>query len=148
MLKIVIDTNALIDASADFYHFANRIVDLVISGNIEAYANRGTLRENKLLVDEKITDEGYLKKLEYYFDVVKPVETTQHLEIVEEDPQDNKILESAVNCGADFLITSDRHLLKLEKYRGVRIVRPGAFWQIYEEEGEHGWQKWLKSFIG
>lgn len=147
MLKVVIDTNLLIDGSQDFYNFGNRIIDLVISGNIEAYANRGTMRENKLLVDEKITDEGYLKKLEYYFDLVKSVETTQHFQIVEEDPQDNKILESAVNCRADFLITSDRHLLKLEKYRGVRIVRPAEFWHIYEEEGESGWQKWLKSFI-
>ncbi len=120
MYKIVIDTNLLIDGAEDFYHFGNRIIDLAISGNVEAFANRATLAENRLMARKKIDDEGYLKKLQYFFDVVKPVESAGHLDIVE-DPQDNKILESAVGCGADFLITSDRHLLKLEKYKTYKV---------------------------
>ena len=146
MLKVVLDTNVLIDASEDFYRFANRIIDLVIAGQIEAYANRGTLRENIFLVQKKISDEGYLKKLEYFFDLVKPVAAGERLNVVE-DREDNKILESALACRADYLITSDRHLLKLEKFKGVKIVRPNEFWMRYEEEGESGWQRWLKSFI-
>lgn len=145
MLKVVIDTNLLIDGSQDFYNFGNRIIDLAISGSIEAYANKGTLRENKFLAGKKINDEGYLKKLEYFFDIVKPIKTIDRLDVVE-DKQDNKILESAVGAGADYLITSDHHLLKLEMYEGVRIVRPGAFWQIWEDEGE-GWINWLGNFI-
>jgi predicted nucleic acid-binding protein len=78
--------------------------------------------------------------------LVKPVETIKHLQVVE-DRADNKILESAVAVDADFLITSDRHLLKLEKFRGIRIVRPAEFWSRYEDEGE-GWIKWIKDFIG
>ncbi len=148
MLKIVLDTNALIDASSDYYHYANRIIDSVISGNIKAYANRGTLRENNLLAARKISDEGYLKKLEYFFAIVLPVESPDQLEVIDEDPQDNKILESAVAAGADYLVTSDRHLLKLEKYKGVRMVTPRQFWNIYEDESESGWHKWLKNFIG
>ncbi len=146
MLKIVIDTNLLIDGVEDFYNFPSRIIDHVISGNLEAYANRSTLRENKLLASRKITDTAYLKKLEYFFELVKPVETPDRLEVVE-DRDDNKILESAVAAGADYLITSDKHLLKLEKYRGTRIVRPAEFWSRWEEEGEGGWQKWLSNFI-
>jgi putative PIN family toxin of toxin-antitoxin system len=145
MLKLVIDTNLLIDGADDFYNFGNRIIDLVISGNVEAYANKATLAENRLLSRQKITDDGYLKKLHYFFDVVKTVNNIPHLDEVE-DPDDNKILESAVGCHADYLITSDRHLLKLEKYKGTKIVRPGEFWSRYEDEGE-GWAKWLKSFI-
>ena len=146
MLKIVIDTNVLIDGSNDSHHYANRIIDLVISGNVQAYANKRTLRENKFLVFQKITDPGYLKKLEYFFDLVQPVENTKRINVVE-DSEDNKILESAVAAHADFLITSDQHLLKLKKYQGVKIVRPEAFWQEWEEEGESGWLKWLKNFI-
>ena len=145
MLKIVIDTNALIDASDDFYHYANRIIDLVISGQVEAFANRSTLRENKLLAGRKISDEGYQKKLEYFFDVVKPAENIERLDVVE-DPEDNKILESAVGSRADYLITSDWHLLKLEKFEGVKIVTPAGFWRAYEDEGE-GWMKWMRNFI-
>ena len=145
MLKVVIDTNLLIDGASDFYHYGNRIIDLVISGQVQAYANRGTLRENKFLAGKKITDEGYQKKLEYFYDSLKTVPNIDRLDVVE-DREDNKILESAVACGADFLITSDRHLLKLEKYKGIRIVRPAEFWHRYEDEGE-GWAKWLMNFI-
>ncbi len=147
MLKIVIDTNLLIDGVEDFYNFPSRIIDHVISGNLEAYANPSTLRENKLLAHRKITDSAYLKKLEYFFDLVKPVEAGERLNVVE-DQEDNKILESAVAADADYLITSDKHLLKLEKYQGTRIVRPAEFWSRWEEDGEGGWQKWLSNFIG
>ena len=147
MLKIVLDTNLLIDASSDFYHFANRIIDLVIGGQVEAFANRQTLRENKFLAGLKIDDEGFQKKLEYFYKAVKLVEGMDDLDAVEDDAEDNKILASAVACRADFLITSDRHLLKLEKFRGTRIVRPDYFWQIWEEEGDGGWMRWLESFI-
>ena len=145
MLKVVIDTNLLIDGSSDFYNYGNRIIDLVIGGQIEAYANRATLRENIFLTNKKISDEGYLKKLEYFFDSIKPIKNYERLTVVE-DKDDNKILESGVASGADYLITSDRHLLKIEKYKGVSIVRPAEFWSIYEDEGE-GWTKWIRNFI-
>ena len=145
MLKVVIDTNALIDASSDFYHYANRIIDLVIAGQIEAYANKKTLRENRFLVQKKILDEGYLKKLEYFFQIVKPIDDIELSKVIE-DPEDNKILASAVASDADYLITSDRHLLQIEKFKSIRITTPGGFWKIYEDEGE-GWQKWIKNFI-
>lgn len=145
MLKVVIDTNLLIDGSSDFYNYGNRIIDLVIGGQIEAYANKATLRENKFLANKKIPDEGYLKKLEYFFDTIKPVNNYERLDVVE-DSDDNKILESAVGSRADYLITSDRHLLKIEKYKGIKIVRPAQFWSIYEDEGE-GWAKWIRNFV-
>jgi uncharacterized protein len=145
MYKVVIDTNLIIDGSEDFYHYGNRIIDLVISGQIEAFANSATLRENKFLVNKKITDEGYLKKLNYFFETIKPVDDAERLDVVE-DRDDNKILESALNSNANYLITSDRHLLKIENYKGVKIVRPSEFWSIYQDEGE-GWSSWIKNFI-
>ena len=147
MLKVVIDTNLLIDGASDFYNYGNRIIDLVIGGQVEAYANSSTLRENKFLANKKIEDLGYTKKLEYFFATIKPIADIERLDVVE-DKEDNKILESAVASQADYLITSDRHLLKLEKYRGVKMISPSAFWRLYEDEGDVGWQSWLKKFIG
>jgi uncharacterized protein len=144
-MKVVIDTNLLIDGALDFYHYGNRIIDLVIAGQLEAYANKKTLRENKFLAYKKIDDEGYMKKLEYFFNIVKPINDISALDVVE-DREDNKILESAVASDADYLITSDHHLLKIEKYKGVKIVTPAGFWRLYQDEGE-GWAKWLRDFI-
>lgn len=146
MLKVVIDTNLLIDAEGDFYSYASRIIDAVIAGNITAFANRATLQENKFITPQKISDQNYLKRLQYYFDSVQLVDSIRRLNAVE-DSEDNKILESAVAADADFLITSDQHLLKLEKYKGIKIVNPVQFWNIYQDQTGDGWTDWLKKFI-
>lgn len=146
MIKIVLDTNTLIDGSTDDYNYCNRIINEVIAGDVQAFANRSTLKENKLLVSQKVTDPGYLKRLEYFFDLVHPVERLK-VDLVYDDPEDNKIIGSALASQADFVITSDHHLLKLEKVEGVNIVSPAQFWQRYEDQGDTGWRKWLSDFV-
>ncbi len=144
MLKVVIDTNLLIDGSSDFYNYSNRIIDAVVAGHVQAYANSATLRENKFIAPKKLSDPNYINKLNYFFDLVNQVESIDRLDVVE-DPQDNKLLESAIAADADFLVTSDRHLLKIENYNGIKIVSPTEFWNIYSED--HGWVNWIKNFI-
>ena len=59
------------------------------------------------------------------------------------DPEDNKILESAVEAKADYLISSDNALLELKKYKHVRIVTPVEFWSKYKDQGDSKWLEWI-----
>jgi len=145
-MKIVLDTNLLIDGSSDVYNYGSRIVDEVLSGKLQAFANRATLGENRLIARQKISDKNYLNKLNSFFDCVNLVETRNYLDVVE-DHDDNKILESAVESDSDYLITSDNHLLKLGQYENVKIIPPSQFWGIYQEENGSGWANWIKDFI-
>lgn len=43
------------------------------------------------------------------------------------DPQDDKILELAVNGRAEIIITGDRDLLALHPFQGIQILSPAAF---------------------
>ncbi len=43
------------------------------------------------------------------------------------DPDDNKYLELAVSVGASVIVSSDRHLLDLNPWRGVMIIRPAEY---------------------
>lgn len=43
------------------------------------------------------------------------------------DPKDDKILEVAVNGGADAILTGDKDLLELHPYLGISILSPGRF---------------------
>ncbi len=49
-----------------------------------------------------------------------------HLRIVAHDPYDDRVLECAVAGHADYIVTGDKHLLKLVSYNTIRIltVRP------------------------
>jgi uncharacterized protein len=144
-MKVTIDTNALVNASGDDHSYANRILDEVLAGKVESFANVQTVRENRLIVDRKVNDPAFRQKLEDYFSAVQLVEG-EYLDVVE-DPEDNKILASAVAAGVDYLITSDWHLLKIAEYEGVRIVTPQGFWAEYESETGQGWQDWVKNFM-
>jgi len=43
------------------------------------------------------------------------------------DPKDDKFMELAVAANADFLFSSDQHLLEMDPFRGVRILQLADF---------------------
>ncbi len=140
-MKIVIDTNVLINGFKDDHSYEKKIIDAVITGEIEAYANKQTLQENKLIASQLINNEEYSKELDTLFTQINWVVNRRQIRIVR-DPEDNKILESAVEAGAEYLITSDNDLLGLTKYQNVNIVNPGEFWVKYKDEGMDLWKQW------
>ena len=58
------------------------------------------------------------------------IEPLERVSIVREDPDDNKILECAIAAKADFIITGDSHLLKLENFKSIKIVTANEFLKL------------------
>ncbi len=58
------------------------------------------------------------------------VKPTQKVFKVKEDPDDNKFLECALEGKADYLITSDRHLLELGEFSKTKICKPTQFLKL------------------
>lgn len=60
------------------------------------------------------------------FSIVVPI--TGKLQVVVDDPDDDKVLECAILAQATHLVTGDRrHLLPLGTYRGIKIMTPAEF---------------------
>ncbi|MFH1877791.1 MAG: putative toxin-antitoxin system toxin component, PIN family [Candidatus Omnitrophota bacterium] len=55
------------------------------------------------------------------------VEPRISLNVVKGDPDDNKFLECAISGEADFVVSGDRHLLDIEKYQGIEILKIAEF---------------------
>ncbi len=49
------------------------------------------------------------------------------LNVINEDAEDNRILECAMASGADIIVSGDKHLLKLGKFRKTKILTPREF---------------------
>jgi len=49
------------------------------------------------------------------------------LRAIAEDPTDNKIIECAVAGEADYIVSGDRHVLDLLRYRNIAVVTPNNF---------------------
>ncbi len=146
-MKVVLDTNVLITAFKDEYSYQKQIIDEISAGRLEAYANHETLRENKFILNNLIQDFSYKRELDSLFAQINTVQNRRQIRVVS-DPEDNKILESAVEAGADYLITEDRALLELSPFQGIRIVEPIVFWKHYQEnQGNDPWTKWVKFWM-
>ena len=55
------------------------------------------------------------------------IEPEEKINIVKDDPDDNKFIEAAVAGKADHIVTQDAHLLKIKEYRGIKIITPREF---------------------
>jgi len=79
--------------------------------------------KNKYKMTDSLLDE-------VFFEIGKlasRVKIKNELEVIETDPRDNHVLEAALVAGVDFLITGDKHLLELKKFKGIEIVKPTEF---------------------
>ena len=141
-MKVVLDTNVLIDGFKDEFSYEKRIIDEVRKGNLEAFANKQTLRENQFIASKIIRQEEYKKELGELYAQINWVENPRRVRVVS-DREDNKILESAVEAHAEYLVTSDKALLEIGRYKKVSIVRPIEFWAKYKDEDSGKWQEWI-----
>jgi predicted nucleic acid-binding protein len=98
------------------------------------------LQENKLIVSQLIDNEDYKHDLDKLFAQINWVVNRRQIRVVR-DPEDNKILESAVEAGAEFLITSDNDLLRIENYQQIQIINPAQFWAKYKDDGMDLWKQ-------
>jgi putative PIN family toxin of toxin-antitoxin system len=51
----------------------------------------------------------------------------KRIDAIQTDPDDNRVLECAVESMADAIVTGDQHLLKLQNFRGISILSPADF---------------------
>ncbi len=65
--------------------------------------------------------------LELVTEVAEIIEPGVQLSVVIDDPSDNRILECALNGGADVIVSGDRHLKALVSFREIPIMSPGNF---------------------
>ena len=126
-IRAVLDTNALVSALL-FGGRPGLLISLWESGQVVPLLSRDVLLEYArvlgypkfALKPEDI--KGLIE--EHVLPFAEMVSVDETPAIVQEDPADDKFLALAVIGRADILISGDRHLLALKRYRGVDILTP------------------------
>lgn len=54
----------------------------------------------------------------------------EKVNVVKDDPDDDKFIEAALEGNADYIVSQDNHLLKLKGYKGIKIIEPGSFLEL------------------
>jgi putative PIN family toxin of toxin-antitoxin system len=66
-----------------------------------------------------------------YFSLVTPGRL--RLDVVRDDPTDNRYLEAAVEAEVGYIVSGDRLLLALTSYEGIEILTPRQFLGVLPE---------------
>lgn len=128
MIKAVLDTNIFI--SALFWRGAPyRVVEQGLGGAFIIVTSQGIIQETGRTLTQKFEfpledTREFLKTIVLSSYVVSP---TERLRVVKADPDDDKIIECAVAGDARFIVSGDRHLLDIEKYRSIVMISPQDF---------------------
>ncbi|MCK4830849.1 putative toxin-antitoxin system toxin component, PIN family [bacterium] len=129
MIRVVIDTNIFV--SSFFGGNPRKIVDLWKSGQLTLCLSKPIVHEyvevlKRLgLQNERELDE-LLGLFAHGFHILFSAKTPE-LNVVEEDPDDNKFIECAVALKCTFVISGDKHLTEIRDYMGIEIVTPKEF---------------------
>jgi putative PIN family toxin of toxin-antitoxin system len=127
-MRVVLDTNIIVSAylggvlEGIIVAWKSGEYTLVVSKEIaEEYLD--VLRRPKLKI-EKTEIDDFAALLLDRAEFVIPLEA---LNVIEDDPSDNKFLEAAVAGNAKFIVSGDNHLLDLESFQKISIIAARQF---------------------
>ena len=126
--RIVVDTNIMVGAIMKPTGASNRILDMWIQGRLTLLVTERILDEYRTILSQKWLKPDRVSELSRdmtEFAVV--VDPKERVHEIKEDPSDNRFLECAAEGEADYIISSDQHLLALQRFRRTEIVRPTQF---------------------
>jgi len=145
-MRIVIDTNILIDGFQDEYSVGAKFINAAIDHKIQALITPQILKEYRLIMRRLIQDSDYHDRIEDFLAHTQEVRPGR-IDVVIDDQEDLKFIECAIGGGADMIISSDRHLLDIGEVGGIPIRTPQEAWHVYEEEfgGSSAWKDFAAS---
>lgn len=132
-MKLIFDTNVLVAAFATHG----------ICSSLFEY----TLKDSEIIISEYILDELHrilIKKFKmpkknasdirsFLLESCKLSDYTIPINQISRDINDDPILGIIDKNNIDFLITGDKDLLVLQKYKNVPIITPRQLWNVFRE---------------
>lgn len=137
-MRVVVDINVILSAALRSRSVPGEILGKCFDQEIPFVISESTLeRAREVLLRDKfrrrISEEdrrGLLLDLRRF--AVAIVEPDPEVSGVADDEEDDIVLGTAVEAGAEVLITGDRGLLAVGEYRGVRVMNPRDFLEEWE----------------
>lgn len=128
-MKVVLDTNILISAFVFPGGPPEDVFRAALEGRIELVtspprlAELGRVLSSKFGWEPSVAEEA-VAQVARIGTVVRPEET---LAEIAEDPDDDRVLEAALEGRADVIVSGDRHLLRLRTWRGIKVEKAAPF---------------------
>ena len=140
-MRVVLDTDVLVSALRSSTGASRLWVDAILRKRLEiaisvplAIEYESVLTRPEQLYFLKRSPEDICLVLDTLFDLCYPVECTFLWRCFLPDPQDDMVLETAVNGSATQIITFNEKDFRGADRFGIEILRPGPAWKKWKGE--------------
>jgi uncharacterized protein len=101
-----------------------RLLEMGVSGEVALFISDDILQETLRVLRDKfsLSPEALARAVHYIDACAVRVKSTRRIDVVKEDPDDNRVLECAEASGSEFIVTGDSDLLRLGSYGATRII--------------------------
>ena len=137
MLRITADTNVIV-SGLNFRGNPRRMLAAAEAGAIRLCVSPAILAEvADVLQREKFGwDVADAKEAtDWISQISDNVAPTQPVDVIKDDPSDNRILECAAAARSRYVISGDKHLLRLKSFEGKPIVTVAESLAILQGRG-------------
>jgi putative PIN family toxin of toxin-antitoxin system len=146
VLRAVLDANVLVSAflrpegpSGKILRsfLVERSFELILTVEILAEVQRA-LQYSRVKKYLAVTDEEIEVRLASLGVLADVVSGEVKVEVVSDDPDDDKYVGAALQGRAGFVVSGDAHLQKVKEYQGIRFVSPREFLKLLEASQPSG----------
>ena len=132
MLRVTADTNILVSGLVYRRGKAYDLLRMALDGTINLTVSQHILDEMADVLARKFyaTPEEIAEATLIVRDAARVVTPAVQLDVIREDPADNRILECAVAAGSDYIVTGDKDLLRLGTYDSIKILTVSDFLNV------------------
>ena len=131
-IRAVYDTNILVSAfigkGAPY-----KALNTVYEGKVRLILSPDILLEFEDVISRpkfRYKETHIRKIITLIFQASLIVEPDIAVDIVKDDPTDNRIIEAAISGNAKYIVTGDKHLLSLKKIKGIEIITVKDFLKL------------------
>lgn len=135
-MRLVLDTNVLVAAQRSRLGASTRLVDAARSGRFTMLASvplfleyEAVLTRPEHLAPQGLTRDTVERTLNALATLIEAVDIRYVWRPMVTDPDDDMVLEAAVNGRADALVTMERSVFQPAAAQfGIAVMTPGAAW--------------------
>lgn len=128
MKRVTVDSNVYISALI-WGGKPLQVLELGIQGDIEIAISPDILNETLRILRDKFSlkPEDLAKAEGFILKGAQVVTPGESLEVVQSDPDDDRVVECAVAAVSDTIVSGDTDLLRMGSFRGIRIQKAAQF---------------------
>ena len=142
MIWVVVDTNVLLKGLLSNINPSRKVINLALAGKIVIAGSQTTMEEfhEKIVMDkfnefyekQKFSAEMLANTYSNIVTLITISDETKKL-VVSRDPDDDEFIRKKKKKKAKIIISEDKDLLDIGRYKDIRILKPKRFIELYEK---------------